>query len=325
LLTLKEIADEIGVKYRTFIGCKNRFEDFVHGVPVGRTAKYPEDIVDFFRMVFALFDEGYSTEKVRNLLLNGVECEEDAFIESWLEEWRTSLQLNLADQEEMANPTDEGKDGPIDGPMDGLMGGPMDGPTDERIKTKVMEQTNQAQQTLTLSLHAFTQSLTYTLQKMATQSNIAITALCEVGADIRTAVLNLDARLSRLENDLDVEAADPMELYQVDAGDYQVDLPEIAMPDMKPAAPEMAGEDAAEADDDDDLAAVRASIVNGIPDRKLLVDWAMQKRQEDEAFYSYSVLARMLNESDVPTMSGRNNWSRSTVRNLVARTVANRE
>jgi hypothetical protein len=137
LLTLKQIADEIGVNYRPFIGCKNRFEGFIHGVPVGRIAKYPEDIVDFFRMVFALFDEGYSTEQVRNLLLNGVECEEDAFIESWLEEWRTSLQLNLSNQEEMASLVDGPAGGPTDGPTDGRTDRPMDGPMDERIKTEV--------------------------------------------------------------------------------------------------------------------------------------------------------------------------------------------
>jgi len=95
------------------------------------------------------------------------------------------------------------------------------------IKADIMNAVNQK---LDQRFLAFTQSLTHTLQKMATQSNIAITALCEATDDIRTAVLNLDNRLSRLEKDLDVEAADSLELYRVAAGDYQVDLPEISMP-----------------------------------------------------------------------------------------------
>jgi len=86
-----------------------------------------------------------------------------------------------------------------------------------------------------------------------------------------------------------------------------------------------AGLDEGEADDNNDLAAVRASIANGIPDREVLLEWAMQKRQEDETTYSYSALARIMNDGGIPTMSGRDNWSRSTVRNLVVRSVANRE
>jgi hypothetical protein len=77
--------------------------------------------------------------------------------------------------------------------------------------------------------------------------------------------------------------------------------------------------------DDHDLAAVRDSIANGIPDREVLVDWAMAKRQEDETEYSYSALARIMNEEGIPTMSGRENWSRSTVRNLLVRTMKDRE
>lgn len=157
---------------------------------------------------------------------------------------------------------------------------------------------------------------------MTTQTNIAITALCEAADDIRTGALILDNRLSRLEKDLDVEAADSLELYRVAAGDYQVDLPEIAMPEIVPATQMPEDE---ENSDDYDLAAVKSSIVNGIPDRQVLGDWVVKKRQEDETAHSYSALARILNESGIPTMSGRNNWSRSTVRNLVVRTVANQK
>src|SRR6056297_303028 len=91
LYSLKEIAEELGINYKTLLSCKDRFNDFVYGVPFGRVARYSEDFVDFFKLVFALFDEGYSTEKIRNLLLNGVRSKEDAFIEPWLETWRTKL------------------------------------------------------------------------------------------------------------------------------------------------------------------------------------------------------------------------------------------
>ena len=91
LYTLKEIAEDLRVNYRTLLSCKDRFEDFVHGVPVARIAKYPGELIDFFKMVFALLDVGYSTEKIRDLLLNGVQSENDRFIETWLETWREAL------------------------------------------------------------------------------------------------------------------------------------------------------------------------------------------------------------------------------------------
>jgi hypothetical protein len=399
LLTLKQIADEIGVNYKTLLSCKARLGDYIHGVPVGRVAKYSEDNVDFFRMVFALFDEGYSTEQVRNLLLKGVECEKDAFIESWLEEWRSRLGLGSStygceagrsegkqEQTDGLNdgmtdlPTDSPTGGPADGltdlPTDSLTDGrtepptdppthrPTDGPADgmadlpadlltdgpthgltdlpaealtdsptdrltdrptdgmtDRLTDKFQIMHDQAQQILTQNLHAFTQSLTQTLQKMATQSNIAITALCEATDDIRTAVLNLDARLSRLENDLDVEAADPLELYQVDAGNYQVNLPEISMPVFKDQGQDQGQDQAPE----DDLSPVRDSITNGIPDKEMLVEWIIARREEDLQANSYSVLAATLNEGEIPTLTGRANWSKGTIRNLVVRKKAEQE
>jgi hypothetical protein len=389
LMTLKQIADQIRVNYKTVLSCKKRFEQFVHGVPVGRIAKYPEDFVDFFRLVFALSDEGYTTERMRNLLLNGVESEEDAFIESWLEEWRSRLKLNGGvpenEQKQSDGLTDSLTDGLADRPTDGLNDSPTDGlndsptdgltdsltdcPTDLRTDAMTDGPTDSLTDGVTDRLtdsptdgrtDGMTDRLTdpptndqsdvyeqvtgllfdylkeivghleTTLQKSTTQTNIAITALCESTQDTRKGLLIINDRLSRLEQDLDVEAAEPLEIYEVDARNYQVDLPEISLPDMAPLSPTSPGHEEPIPEyqpnsDDHALAAVRESIVNGIPDREVLVDWAMEKRQEDETTYSYSALARIMNEEGIPTMSGREKWSRSTVRNLLVRTMKDRE
>jgi hypothetical protein len=352
LMTLKQIADQIGVNYKTVLSCKKRFEQFVHGVPVGRIAKYPEDFVDFFRLVFALFDEGYTTGKVQDLLLNGVESEEDAFIESWLEEWRSRLKLNgkiLENEQKQSDgladsltdrptdsPTDCLPDSLTDGMTDGLTDSPTDHPTD--IHSDICDRVTEL---IFQYLKEIFGHLETTLQKSTTQTNIAITALCESTQDIRNGLLSINDRLSRLERDLDVEAAEPLEIYEVDARNYQVDLPEIPLPDMTPPSTadlEPGSEPGSETipettpdstpqdqSDDHDLTSVRDSIDNGIPDREVLVDWAMEKRQQDENTYSYNVLAGILNKSAIPTMSGREKWSRSTVRNLLVRTLKNRE
>jgi hypothetical protein len=57
----------------------------------------------------------------------------------------------------------------------------------------------------------------------------------------------------------------------------------------------------------------------------MVVEWILAKRGEDLQANSYSALAAALNEAEVPTMSGRANWSRSTVRNLVVRKKAEQD
>ena len=56
LYTLKELADELGVNYKTVIFCKNQFHDFILVKNEGRTPKYPQEYLDFFRLAFALKD-----------------------------------------------------------------------------------------------------------------------------------------------------------------------------------------------------------------------------------------------------------------------------
>ena len=177
LYTLKEIAAELGVNYKTLLSCKDRFNDFVFGIPYGRVAKYSGDFVDFFKLVFALFDEGYSTLKIRTLLLNGVDEDDDSFIEPWLETWRGKLYISGVKDREHYLKQDDG-----------------------------------------------------------------MTTIC----------------------------------------------------------------------------GLRESIENGRPDRDVVVQWVMTQR-ETQPPPSYKKLAGILNEAKIPTLSGRDAWSRSTLRNLAVR------
>ena len=61
---------------------------------------------------------------------------------------------------------------------------------------------------------------------MATENNIAITAICETIEDIQRGIQTLDARLSALEEELGTETDGPIDMYQIEAGDLQVSLQE---------------------------------------------------------------------------------------------------
>ncbi len=382
LYTLKEIAAELGVNYKTLLSCKDRFQDFVFGVPYGRVAKYSGDFVDFFKLVFALFDEGYSTVKIKTLLLNGVEEDDDSFIEPWLESWRAKLYIPGVKDKELClkqddgltdrradgltvrptdsltdgltvRPTDWMTHGPADLLTDGLTDSLTDGPTDlltdsltdllsdgltdrmiggqddgmthyvvyantERADghqkiTPCLTPTQNSNFAENMS-SVLSKNLTGILKRMATENNIAITAICETIEDIQQGIQTLDARLSALEGELGADTGDPVELYEIDPGDLQVSLPEPAFDFRLP--PEQPAENPLP--DPHGLAGIRQSIENGRPDKETVVQWVLAQRKAQPP-PSYKKLAAVLNDAKIPTLSGRDAWSRSTMRNLAVR------
>jgi len=404
LLSLREIARELNLNYKTILNFKNQLGRFLPGVFDGKNFKYFPASKEILSLIAALRDEGYTFVMIQEIFLRKRHVINDPQINEWVGEcieshgqyWVDSDGSGHADTDQVglrhasmdqdnpacarmdedgpvcasmdedgsvcasmdqsgsiqANPdadgsvqagTDQSKPRQPDPDQDGLAHSGTDLAVQIRTSLDEAKQfwLKEVEVVIRSLLAEQSESTQKVLQKMATQSNIAITALCESTQDIRNGLLSINDRLSRLERDLDVEAAEPLEIYEVDAGNYQVDLPEISLPDITPpltvdlepgsepgmeptpeATPDSTPQDLS---DDHDLGSVRDSIDNGIPDRDVLVDWAMEKRQQDENTYSYNVLAGILNKSAIPTMSGREKWSRSTVRNLLVRTLKNRE
>jgi len=396
LLSLREIARELNLNYKTILNFKNQLGRFLPGVFDGKNFKYFPASKEILGLIAALRDEGYTFAMIQEIFLGKRQVINDPQINEWVGEcieshghyWVESDGSGHADTDQIElrhasmdqdNPAyaSMDEDGLVCASMDedGLVCPSMDqsgsiqtNPDEDKpvqagtdrskpgqpgpgqdglahsgpdVAAQIRTSLDDAKQVWLKEVEVLIRSLLAeqsestqrVLQKMATQSNIAITALCESTQDIRNGLLSINERLARLERDLDVEAAEPLKIYEVDARNYQVEIPEISLQD-KPLPSLMTLEPGLETTPDstqqdlsdiDDLAAVRDSIVNGIPDRDVLVDWAMEKRQEDENTYSYSALARIMNEQRIPTMSGRDKWSRSTVRNLLVRTLKNRE
>jgi hypothetical protein len=403
LLSLREIAGELNLKYKTVLNFKNQLEPFLPGVFDGRNFKYFPDSKDILELIAALREEGFTFSMIKEIFLENHKVENDPQMYEWICEciskhkhhWtqvdgsgcasmdlhgsecvsmdqygsacasldqsrpiQASMDLNMpvyagtdADgfiytgMDEAgcgrANPdqdkpvqtgTDQSKPECSDPDQDGLELADSDkdglAHSGADVAAQIQEGMDEAKEIWLKEVETLLGSLLReqageiqaVLQKITTQSNIAITALCEAADDIRTAVLNLDARLSRLENELDMKEADPLELYQVEAGNYQVDLPEISLPVFKEGQGQ--GQDEAP---EDDLSPVRDSITNGIPDKEMLVEWIIARREEDLQVNSYSVLAATLNEGEIPTLTGRANWSKGTIRNLVVRKKAEQE
>jgi|GEM_PF-2625205 len=225
-----------------------------------------------------------------------------------------SIQANPDADEPVQAGTDQSKPGQPDPDQDGLAHSGTDLAAQIRTSLDEAKQVwlKEVEVLIRSLLAEQSESIQKVLQKMATQSNIAITALCEASEDTRKSILALDTRLTSMEKGLDMEEADPLELYQVAPENYQVDLPEISLPVFQDQGQSPEG----------DLAPVRDSITNGIPDREKVVAWIISRREEDLQANSYSALAAALNEAKIPTLSGRDTWAKGTIRNLIVRNKA---
>jgi len=85
LLSLREIAQELNLNFRTMIDIKNQFNKFLFGQSDGQNVKYSAECIDFFRLIFALRDEGYTCEMIRKTLVKELPMPEDKQLKEWVE------------------------------------------------------------------------------------------------------------------------------------------------------------------------------------------------------------------------------------------------
>jgi hypothetical protein len=355
LLSLREISGELNLNYKTILNFKNQLGRFLPGVFDGKNFKYFPASKEILGLIAALRDEGYTFAMIQEIFLRKRHVINDPQIKEWVGEcieshghyWMDSdgsghagmdgvgsrcakmdedgsvcasmdvdgsIQANPDEDKPVQAGTDQSKPGQPDPDQDGLAHSGPDVATQIRISLDEAKQVwlKEVEVLIRSLLAEQSESIQKVLQKMATQSNIAITALCEASEDTRNGLLSINDRLSRLERDLDMEEADPLELYQVAPENYQVDLPEISLPVFQDQDQSPEG----------DLAPVRDSITNGIPDREKVVAWIISRREEDLQANSYSALAAALNEAEIPTLSGRDTWAKGTIRNLIVRNKA---
>jgi len=124
LLSMREIARELNLNYRTVIDAKNQFNEFIIAI----SGKYPRDYKDFFMLIYALRDEGYDTQSIKDLLRG--EHEQVPDMDGWVEEWIKKIkQLTMG-----------WTDGCLDGCEDGRMDGGMDARPDGQINVRADEE-----------------------------------------------------------------------------------------------------------------------------------------------------------------------------------------
>ncbi|GAB6059437.1 hypothetical protein JCM31598_25540 [Desulfonatronum parangueonense] len=349
LYTLKEIADELQVNYKTVIFCKNQFHDFIMVKNEGRTPKYPHEYLDFFRLAFALKDEGYNIHDIRRLLSGTHPKPPD--LNGWLEGWVQRLNPGWTDGRmdgRMEKWTDGLMDGRMekwtDGRMDGGTDGGMDGQSGERqIGEVLVNQLNDATPTCTSPPSAPRQSHTDLLETIQNQIESSLARLesrllsefSEIIPQVNSALtqyykvaVELQARIEKVESELGIVAQTTG--TELDLEKIQVKLEHVdvdAAGDAGDASGDAGGagpkrkrirtfKDPKEYSDSPDLDLVKKSIHEGKPEREAVTHW-IQAMQAKHPELTFADMVRILDSAGVPTLTARKGWNRGTLRSLI--------
>lgn len=351
LLTLREIAEELGVNHKTIHHYKKVFEEFLAIQYQGRQVKYLPINVDLFANILELKDEGYSND----------------FVYEKLKVWRSNdLRIYLSNY--LSNDLTDGlsnslsgymSDYPSDSLSDGLTG-PLSDVTDtsdgggaeeskedsscasgldaqyleDRLAQVQSDLQAQLASMLEQQLKAYLgqevgqikDRLEDCLLQMNSEINASLTQFFKQIQELQQGLQTLEQRLRELESDLGSELPDKLQLSELDLDEVQLSSPQIDLATESESAAATGPEKEADVDQDHladagstiDLDFVRDSVQYGKPDKGAVVKWIVAERKKDPSM-SYGDLAKQLNDAGIPTLRGREGWSRSVVRNLAVR------
>lgn len=323
LLSLREIAQELNLNYRTMIDTKNQFNKFLFGQSDGQNIKYSSECIDFFRLIFALREEGYTCEMIRRTLLKKMPMPEDEQLKEWVE----SYAAKYADRW-MKMDNDGGGWTKMDEDGCGWMGMDEDGGREMNADADGEGWTDEdgdggrwtkMDQDDSGSLHTFKSEIDSHLadiqeqikalqashgsdmSTLAAQVNASVTQIYKALHELQSQTQSIDERLRHLEGELNLEPGPKFEFSELDLEQLQVQL---------------ASEEARTSHADLDF--VLASISDGRPNKEAIVQWVWAERERDPSV-SYARLVEMLDREGVPTLSGREGWNRTSLRNLAAK------
>ena len=205
LITLREISEQLGVNYRTIIDYKNHFRKFVKLRYDGQYMKYPEVYVDFFRMIIALKEEGYSTSVIKMALNGDIGLPGQEHIKDWLLEWKDGCTHPSSDggvHSQMDGCIHPSQDGGNHPQMDGGAHPSGDGGIHPQMEEYIQSGLAQIKQEIYTQVPELIQD---NLSELIAQLNSSITKFYKTVTELQEKVLDLDHRLRHLERELSGE------------------------------------------------------------------------------------------------------------------------
>lgn len=322
LYTLKEIADELGVNYKTLFAYKDVFQEFMVIQLQGMKVKYLPENIDIFARILVLREEGLGFEDIVKALKSdgpegvggsrsvdlsvgrsvdlsicrsvdpsvcrSVDRSVDLSIDRSV---GLSIDRSVDLSEEQGSglndsERDENHQGHVETAVNQSVVAPETQPEPTQ-PTKPVHDLETIQDMLDHSLSRLESRLLTEISELLPQVNSALTQFYKFSHELL-------ARLEKIETELGVEA---------EAMATELDLEAMQLK-MEPAYSHA------------DLEFVKNSVHEGKPDKNAVRQWVLSERRKGPE-QSYAVLAEMLNEVGVPTLSGREGWNRGTLRNIV--------
>ncbi|SMP83072.1 MerR HTH family regulatory protein [Desulfonatronum zhilinae] len=337
LYTLKEIADELGVNYKTLYVYKDLFEDHLVIKYRGRKVKYLPINIQIFSKLLELRDEGKTNDEMIEYLKNWRRESPELFrsddLSDCLSDGLTvgldicrSVGLTVGRSVLLSDCLDVGlSDDRTDCRSDGLTDCLDDCLSDQCSSSIVTGHYEDDQEDVkaTGSDQSVEAKETEPTQPQPIQP-------VQPGPDLETIQDMLDHSLSRLESRILSEVSEllpqmnsaltqfykfsyellaRLEKIETDLGvegkpmATELDLEAIQVK-MEPAYSHA------------DLEFVKNSVHEGKPDKNAVRQWVLSERRKGPE-QSYAALAEVLNDAGVPTLSGREGWNRGTLRNIV--------
>ena len=309
LLSLREIAQELNLKYKTVLNLKNQLGSFMPAMYDGRSFRYYPDCIDLLRLINALREEGYTFVMIRDIFLQNQGVGNDSELVEWVQEWLSLygqywLEYASIDQHTPACASTNQPE-PAQTRTDqhelGYTGANQLEPECPGVSQPKPEYAGLDKEELRQEIQSQVPDLIQdNLSELIAQLNSSITQFYKTVTELQEKVLDLDHRLRHLERELSGEPNGEMAITEMDLDQLQIGAP-------------------ADSQDVADLKFVKASVgSNGKPDRDAISQWVAAERGKDPSV-SYARLAEILDEAGVPTLSGREGWNRASLRNLVAK------
>ncbi len=306
LITLKKIAEELKINYNTLISCKKYFEEYLIVKNIGRTPKYPDAYIDFFRLVFALKDEGFVMPEIKRIIIENDSENIEASLAEWISKWH-----NDVFNERLIEPTND----LLNESLNDLTNEPVTEPTNDLLNDLTNERLNNCfipikeeilsalPGMITDQTQPISDSHESTISELTAQLNSAITQFFKATVQIQVHLKDLHKRLQYLEKELGADPEADMSFTELDLEKLQVSLRQSESTQLQSNA---------------ELDLVKESVAEGKPDRDAIRQWIQAERERNPSV-SYAELAEMLDSAGIPTLRGGYGWNRGTLRNLIVK------
>ncbi len=356
LLSLREVAGELRLNYKTVLNYRNQMAEFLPGLTDDKKRLYYSECKEIIGLIDGLREDGYTFTMIREFLQEKRSIGDDPQMDAWVQEVIHLVRRQTSTDEDRPAQTVTNRNGsghtypnrrvPAKTGMDetsrrgtypnqsgyahpgmGQDGSVHAGPDqDEPVWTNmdadgpVCTNPDMYEPVCSGETLAHSAALHRYLEKLS----------AGVGSYLEKVVTGFNSEIGKIYSELEVFQENitvlDRRLRQAEeiTGTVSEDITElsptnhelVSLPEFYMSSRSV---DYTEADTDTgEFDVIRQSITENKPDSAAILEWVRTSRNESPT-PSYGELAERLNSGGIPTLSGKCSWSKDNVRNLVVR------